>query len=411
MFPWERRLKDLSITLKLCHKNYFDPELFRLNLNQFLQTSRTVTFIIQKNKEEIPKFEEWYIRSIEEWKQNKILNWAKDSRNIIEKMGDLEINSIIDVVLITSYLEEQDKSLNNIPNQFLFLAIDKVYKYLKSELGYISDEEWVIKIERRWVANSLPDEELLWVMNYIYAKQYKICSEACNHMNSEISKEIELPIDMDSINSDSRQIRYFDADGPGFASLSTLRMEKDPKFKGNIELLEKHKERFSGINSFSECMDAISKNAVELFENDGYHIPMVLSFNTEFEVIDYITPWFNRRYEKFVFWREVPQRISFQNPYCVIFITESWLKQMPKDKSKYVPINDLKTTGEMLQIYGITNDGQFLENTFRILRIRDTKPKIDHKKIEYNDMGIKIPYFLQPLEKAISKLRTENKSK
>jgi len=48
--PWERRLKDLSHLLKCCIDTYFDPELFRLNLNQFLQTARTVTFIIQKNK-------------------------------------------------------------------------------------------------------------------------------------------------------------------------------------------------------------------------------------------------------------------------------------------------------------------------------------------------------------------------
>lgn len=41
--PWERRLKDLSHLLKCCIDTYFDPELFRLNLNQFLQTARTVT--------------------------------------------------------------------------------------------------------------------------------------------------------------------------------------------------------------------------------------------------------------------------------------------------------------------------------------------------------------------------------
>ena len=51
--PWERRLKDLSHLLKCCIDTYFDPELFRLNLNQFLQTARTVTFIIQKNKNQI----------------------------------------------------------------------------------------------------------------------------------------------------------------------------------------------------------------------------------------------------------------------------------------------------------------------------------------------------------------------
>jgi len=41
MKAWERRLKDLSHILVNCEKTYFEPELFRMNLNQFLQTART----------------------------------------------------------------------------------------------------------------------------------------------------------------------------------------------------------------------------------------------------------------------------------------------------------------------------------------------------------------------------------
>jgi len=52
--PWERRLGDLAHILESCGSSYFDPDRFRRNTNQFLQTSRTITFIIQKNKSEIP---------------------------------------------------------------------------------------------------------------------------------------------------------------------------------------------------------------------------------------------------------------------------------------------------------------------------------------------------------------------
>jgi hypothetical protein len=51
MVSWQKRLADLSHLLLQCHRNYMEPELFRRSINQFLQTARTVTFIIQKNKD------------------------------------------------------------------------------------------------------------------------------------------------------------------------------------------------------------------------------------------------------------------------------------------------------------------------------------------------------------------------
>ena len=90
--PWERRLKDLSFVLANCAQTYFDPELFRMHTNQFLQTARTVTFIIQKNKGGIPEFEAWYSSEVQEnWRMDEVMLWARDARNKIEKVGDLEL--------------------------------------------------------------------------------------------------------------------------------------------------------------------------------------------------------------------------------------------------------------------------------------------------------------------------------
>lgn len=111
MLPWERRLKDLSVIFEYCHNNYFSPELFQLNINQFLQISRTITFIIQKNKDDLPNYSSWYTELINRWKDDKIMVWAKDSRNIIEKVGDLDLYSSINLSLIFSYLEENDFSI------------------------------------------------------------------------------------------------------------------------------------------------------------------------------------------------------------------------------------------------------------------------------------------------------------
>src|SRR5690606_22099691 len=113
MKPWERRLRDLSQLLTNCHSTYFDPNLFRMNTNQFLQTARTVTFIIQKNKAEIPNYQSWYLMAVvTPWKNDEVMTWAKDARNVIEKEGDLELNSLLKATLLFSYLEEQDLSID-----------------------------------------------------------------------------------------------------------------------------------------------------------------------------------------------------------------------------------------------------------------------------------------------------------
>ena len=82
MQPWERRLRDLAQLLQSCNETYFAPDRFRQNTNQFLQTSRTVTFIIQKNKANIPDFERWYKGSVlTPWSVDPVMSWAKDARN------------------------------------------------------------------------------------------------------------------------------------------------------------------------------------------------------------------------------------------------------------------------------------------------------------------------------------------
>lgn len=50
MGNWTKRLRDCSIHLDNAINNYLEPDLFRINFNNFMQTARTVTFLIQKEK-------------------------------------------------------------------------------------------------------------------------------------------------------------------------------------------------------------------------------------------------------------------------------------------------------------------------------------------------------------------------
>ena len=65
----EKRLTDCLNLFIETKNNYFDPEVFRLKLNNCIQTLRTVTFILQKNRSVFSEFDSWY----KQW-QDKMRN-------------------------------------------------------------------------------------------------------------------------------------------------------------------------------------------------------------------------------------------------------------------------------------------------------------------------------------------------
>lgn len=56
----DRRLDDVHRQWHQAEGAYFDPEQFRVAIQTAIQTLRTVTFILQNKKGEIPDFEVWY---------------------------------------------------------------------------------------------------------------------------------------------------------------------------------------------------------------------------------------------------------------------------------------------------------------------------------------------------------------
>ena len=56
----DKRLADAHRLWHQAEAAYFDPDGFRLAVQNAIQTLRTVTFILQKQKAIIPNFAEWY---------------------------------------------------------------------------------------------------------------------------------------------------------------------------------------------------------------------------------------------------------------------------------------------------------------------------------------------------------------
>ena len=102
----DRRLEDVHQHWHQAEQAYFHPERFRVAVQTAIQTLRTVTFILQGQKQAIPDFEAWYGVWQEKLRADPLMRWMVDARNKIEKQGDLEVHSFLRAEIIASYLNE-----------------------------------------------------------------------------------------------------------------------------------------------------------------------------------------------------------------------------------------------------------------------------------------------------------------
>ena len=98
----DQRLADAHKLWHQAEAAYFDPDGFRLAVQNAIQSLRSVTFILQNHKAVIPNFTQWYGDYVDETRgkrgewQNRLradplMRWMVEARNKIEKRGDLEL--------------------------------------------------------------------------------------------------------------------------------------------------------------------------------------------------------------------------------------------------------------------------------------------------------------------------------
>lgn len=358
MHKWERRLKDLAHLLTNCGTTYYDPDLFRLNTNQFLQTSRTVTFIIQKNKASIPDFDTWYQRNVlTPWAGDSLMSWARDSRNVIEKEGDLELHSSIRLTLLFSYLSPDDVVLPDTRNELLFDNVTRLLRLARAKLPTTVADDAALKLERRWVANSLPDKELVYALTYIYSRLYEVCSSLARQLGSEINRQVPEPTELDPASNDVAHVRYIKLSSLNIGRLANIRMKADPNFKppSALVMLREELRGTAKPNSLRETVEYFGRFAKFTFEFHGNHRPMLFLFDDHWEQIDFLTTDFADQADKYIFWRTVAERAAYLRAYGLVWVSESWIRNAKEMDS--VAIRNLTILGERLHVVGadVTN--------------------------------------------------------
>lgn len=179
----DRRLGDLHRYWHEAERGYFDPESFRVSIQTAIQTLRTVTFIVQSNKRLFSNFDPWY----ESW-QNKLradplMRWMVDARNKIEKQGDLEAHSFVRAEIIASYYEEGPRM--EVPAELFQSPAELISSIPTEALRKHVFKDGILRIQRRWVENSLPDYELLDAVGIAYGRVAELVADAHRELGLE----------------------------------------------------------------------------------------------------------------------------------------------------------------------------------------------------------------------------------
>ena len=105
----DKRLEDVHRQWHAAEAAYFDPEAFKVAIQTVIQNLRTVSFILQKQKSKFANFDAWYAPWQQKFAADPLMVWMRDTRNKIEKEGDLDAHSFVRAAILASYLDEGPK--------------------------------------------------------------------------------------------------------------------------------------------------------------------------------------------------------------------------------------------------------------------------------------------------------------
>ncbi len=329
------RLEDVHRHWHSAERAYFEPQAFRVAIQTAIQTLRTVTFILQSNKHLIPEFDSWYEPWQEKLKADALMRWMVDARNKIEKQGDLEAHSFVRAEIVASYLN--NGPVIDIPAK-LFEGPRVILKGIpkKSDLGHHIAKFGTLRIQRRWVENSLPDYELLEAVAIAYGRIAEIVHDAHRAMGRDPPITIDaetgeqyapgrggrLPCMIG--HGDARTINISLSDGKRF-ELSHLSVPLD--VEEGRKSAEKYGLRPDDIwdskGDQETVLGSLFSAARKMTEKDGKHVTMVVLLRSN-KPVRLAQVEFPDQGAKYVVMRDIANDVAKLAADGVILIGEGW---------------------------------------------------------------------------------------
>lgn len=332
----DRRLDDVHRHWHDAERSYFHPERFRIAIQTAIQTLRTVTFIVQSNKRLFPNFDTWYDAWQKKLRADPLMRWMVDARNKIEKQGDLEAHSRIRAEIVASYFE-------NGPN----IDVDaELFQDTADLIGAIKNDQLkkhvlkdgILRVQRRWVENTLPEYDLLEAVGIAYGRIAELVEDAHRELGLSLPKTMDGDADR-TLGKESRggrlpcmighgDVRSLDiwiATGQPF-QIEQKKMTFDRKDLEAAVTGYKidSKQKLSSVSTGPEgTLHTIFGVATKMFEKDGYHETIAFFLSGE-RVANLTQLKLEEHGEKYLVMRTIANEVIKIGADGVILIGEVW---------------------------------------------------------------------------------------
>jgi len=331
------------------------------------------------------------------------MQWAKEARNSIEKEGDLELHSSLNATLLFSYLSEQDVKLACGRSELLGANVKKLIRLARNKLPTGVSDAAAVKIERQWVTATLPNWELLQALCYVYGRMFACCRDLASHLGIAIDSSIPGANYFDRIRNETRQVRFVKLNGMRAHSVATELIEIDR----SMVIPTPIREIFDGsaghpkpnIFSLDSALDYYKRMAESTFLHYGYHVFMLFFLNRDWTPMDMVSTQFEDQTDKFIFWREIAERITNMKASGIVWIGESWLRRA--DRGSTIAVRNLPIEGERLSVLAVDSTGAQLQHVWKILRPENSDKPALESVCETDEFNSEARFYLVPVLRAL----------
>ncbi len=344
--------------------SYMQPETFRMHLNSLMQGMRNVTFMLQKQKSTLPRFEEWYTEFQTAAKSNPLMRWSVSSRNRIVKESDLELLSKVKVRWVGDWERRQERNFSFPPRMPSKAILSAIF----SDPG--NPQIGVITISRQWVDRALPDREILSATREVFVNLSALISTAHAAASSEmcglstrepacVTTELARePLPCMDINPGWLQEHMDLGAGHGINEVTYL-VERTPESSKRSE--KRYGTTMEVAGNPIEVTARIMEQAAKALVRDKKHVPIIWFFRDD-AVIDSMVPVFFDQNGKYLTMHRVADRVESLKADGIAFLNEIWYAADVKlDKNgQAIPARDRgRDRREALHILAATSRGEY----------------------------------------------------
>jgi hypothetical protein len=376
-------------------QTYGEPDDFRINVNACITTLRQVTFILQSTKAEIPFYSKWYEGDggwQTRFRTDAVMRWAVDARNTIEKRGDLETHSRLRATVVADWLNTKEKEFNVCP----FVSTERLISTIDTSSRPLDvRENGLLCAERRWVATSLPEYELLDALSHVIGELtlmllegLELAGQALEGLTfSSPDGTVVTGAKLRSLEGKFPQMRVTQPDRTSWLKLSTgelIEFERTEMTLSTQEL-EKVQERYGDMASILKKPDVefLGEHSSKLeregarwfnlarviFERDGYHGPTFI-IQDSFGSPRVIRAPMADRAEKYGMFRRIALDVKRSGADRVFAINEMWVAEL-KPNEPFVHAEHRLDRGEVLALFAASSEGEYFELSAEIQRSGD----------------------------------------